>query len=62
MNSEYRPSTSRVDKDFDLNNLGMGSLYSIENDGRFVVNLESIKIINIAWVLIKKLLWCLYNR
>ena len=54
MNSEYRPSTSRVDKDFDLNSLGMGSLNSIEKDGRFVVNLESIKIINIPWVLIKK--------
>ena len=26
INSEYRPSTSRVDKEFDLNSLGMGSL------------------------------------
>ena len=30
INSEYRPSTSRVDKDFDLNSLGMGSLNWIE--------------------------------
>ena len=54
MSSEYSPSTSRADKDFDLNSLGMGSLCSIEKDGRFIVNRESIKIINTPWVLIKK--------